>query len=111
MSWMPLTERFTDLPLILSGPIVRRVEPQAATVWLALKEPRRVTLRIYTRSDEGNLLQQFEGTRRTVRLGDHLHIVAVTAHATSGDAALQWGQLCYYDLFFDAANQGDTRAV
>ncbi len=111
MSWMPLTERFTDLPLILSGPIVRRVEPQAVTVWLALKEPRRVTLRIYTRSDEGNLLQQFEGTRRTVRLGDHLHIVAVTAHATSGDAALQWGQLCYYDLFFDAANQGDTRAV
>ena len=108
MSLELLAERFTDLPLILSGPIVRRVEPQAVTVWLALKEPRRVTLRIYARSDEGTLAQQFEGTRHTIRMGDHLHIVAITAHATSDDAALQWGQLYYYDLFFDAGSQGDS---
>lgn len=105
MSWMPLAERFTDLPLILSGPIVRRVEPQAVTVWLALKEPRSVTLRIYARSNGGNLVQQFEGTRPTIRLGDHLHIVAVTAHATNSDALLKWGQLYYYDLFFDSESQ------
>src|SRR5947199_2372323 len=100
MSWTPLSERFTALPLILSGPLLRRVEPQSVTVWLALKEPRIVTLRVYARNDAGDLVQQCEGTQHTIRLGNHLHIVAVTAHAST--ATLQWGELYYYDLFFRA---------
>ncbi|HEY7415764.1 MAG TPA: hypothetical protein VH593_11270, partial [Ktedonobacteraceae bacterium] len=111
MSWTPLAERFTDLPLILSGPIVRRVELHSVTVWLALKEPRRVTLRIYARSSEGELIQRFEGTHHTIRLGDHLYIVAVTAQTTSSDALLKWGQLYYYDLFFDSESQEGSPAL
>src|SRR5712692_6377098 len=102
MSWTPIAERFTALPLILSGPILRRVDPQSVTAWLALKEPQKVTLRIYARSSEGNLVQQFEGTRHTVRLGNHLHIVAVTARATNSDKQLTWGGLYYYNLFFQS---------
>ncbi|HTD18930.1 MAG TPA: hypothetical protein VK667_05295, partial [Ktedonobacteraceae bacterium] len=82
MSWIPLVERFSAFPLILSGPILRRVEQQSVTVWLALKESCTVTLRIYTRNDEETLVQQFEGTHHTIRLGNHLHIVAVTDYAT-----------------------------
>src|SRR5216683_4795567 len=100
MPWTPLAERFLNLPLILAGPMLRRSEPRAVSVWLALKEPRRVTLRIYARDAGGDLVQQLEGTRHTVRLGDHLHIVAVTARAASGDEQLAWGGLYYYDLFF-----------
>src|SRR5437016_3185682 len=96
MSWTPLAERFTALPLILSGPLLRRVEPESVTIWLALKEPCLVTLRVYARNDAGGLVLQCEGTRRTIRLGNNLHIVAVTARA---DVAmpLHWGGLYYYD--------------
>src|SRR5205807_6958616 len=95
ISWIPLAKRFTTVPLILAGPMLRRVEPQAVTVWLALKEARTVTLRIYLKNEDGQLIQQFAGTRCTVRLGDHLHIVAVTAHATTIGEHLAWGQLYY----------------
>ena len=100
MPWTPLVERLTALPLILAGPILRRTEPGAVTVWLALKGPRRVTLRIYARNNGGSLLQAFEGTHRTIRLGDHLHVVAVTARATANDERLAWGERYFYDLFF-----------
>ena len=49
MTWQPLAERFANLPLILSGPVLRRVEPESVSVWLALKQPRAVTLRVYAR--------------------------------------------------------------
>ena len=107
MSWTPLSERFTALPLILSGPLLRRVEPQSVTVWLALKEPRLVTLRVYARNDAGGLVLQCEGTHPTIRLGNNLHIVAVTARA-SADTLLHWGGLYYYDLFFQADDHTGT---
>ena len=100
MSWTPLAERFSSLPLILAGPMLRRTEPRAITVWLALKTPQVVTLRIYSRNGAGTLFQQLESTRHTVRLGDHLHIVAVTARATNEHERLAWGELYYYNLFF-----------
>lgn len=104
MTWTPLAERFSSLPLILTGPMLRRTEPHAVTVWLALKEPRVVTLRIYGKSAEGKLMQQLEGTCHTVRLGDHLHIVAVTARSTKEHEHLAWGELYYYNLFFQSDN-------
>jgi hypothetical protein len=100
MSWTPLVERFAALPLILAGPILRRTEPRAVTVWLALKTPQTVALRIYARDGTGNLNPRMEGMRRTVRLGDHLHIVAITARSANSDEQLAWGGLYYYDLFF-----------
>ena len=105
MSWTPLSERLSNLPLILAGPILRRTEPQAVTVWLALKEPQKVTLRIYARNAEGKLIQQCEGTQHTIRLGDYLHLIAVTAHCTASDEPLAWGGLYYYDLFFEEPNR------
>src|SRR5579884_3777363 len=47
MPWTPLSIRLQSLPLILSGPIPRRVEPHAVTVWVALRQPKTVTLRVY----------------------------------------------------------------
>lgn len=100
MSWQPLAQRFATLPLILAGPILRRAEPGAVTVWLALKKARTITLRIYSADSSGHLLHKFEGTRRTIRLSEHLHVVAVTACVTNTSEALTWGGLFYYDLFF-----------
>lgn len=66
-----------------------------------------VTLRVYAQEETGKLAQQCEGTRHTIRLGDHLHLVAVTAHA-SEDACLRWGGLYYYDLFFHVDDDNNT---
>lgn len=110
MSWIPLAERFSSLPLILAGPLLRRVEPGAITVWLALKAACTVTLRVYAREDSGDFVQRCEGTRHTIRLGNHLHLVAVTA-STSEEAPLHWGGLYYYDLFFQADEEGDASAT
>lgn len=90
------------VPLILCGPILRRTEPDSVTVWVALKEPRTVTLRVYLRDVGGNLTQRFLGTRGTTRLGEHLHVVAVTAKAASSQQALVPGEMYCYNLFFFA---------
>ncbi len=90
MSWTPLSEgrssipfcdRLEHLPLILAGPILRRTESDAVTVWVALKAPREVTLKVYATDANGSLVKTLllEGTRSTVPLGKQLHIVAVTA--------------------------------
>ena len=102
MSWTPLAERFSSLPLILAGPMLRRTEPRAVSVWLALKEARVVTLRIYGRDTEGKLVQRLERTHHTIRLGDHLHIVTVTARPANEHEQLAWGELYYYNLFFQS---------
>ncbi len=97
MSWTSLADRFDSLPLILAGPILRRTEPQAVTVWLALKQARSVTLRVYEQGADGSRTERLVGTRATVRLGDHLHIVAVTAQ---GDAPLASGETYSYNVYF-----------
>src|SRR5207248_1042086 len=64
------------------------------------KTPQLANLSIYRRNGTETLLQQMEGTRHTVRLGDHLHLVADTARATNEHERLAWGELYYYNLFF-----------
>jgi hypothetical protein len=111
MSWTPLIERFHKLPLILAVPILRRTEPHSVTVWLALKKAQTVTLRIYAKDDNGNLTEQLEGSHHTVRLGEHLHVVAVTARSTNDHEGLAWGGLYYYDLFFQTVNPSNGHVL
>ncbi|MBF2018320.1 MAG: hypothetical protein IGS23_24605 [Rivularia sp. T60_A2020_040] len=94
MGWTPLRERLNRLPLILAGPILRRTEPDSVTVWVALKASRRVTLTIFDQNH--NFL--FESTRTTARIGINLHVVAVTAKASSN--VLINGENYLYDLDF-----------
>lgn len=112
MTWMPLSDRLHQLPLILAGPILRRTEPTSVTVWLALRKSCRVTLRVYA-TDYGNGLVIgplcLEGERHTVALGQNLHIVAVTAEADPRQR-LSSGQIYAYDLAF-ALNEADGGAL
>lgn len=95
MGWTPLKERIHQIPLILAGPIVRRTQRNSVTVWIALKENRNVTLKIFN-LDRSVLLA---GSRKTVKLGQNLHIVAVTAKSSSN--VLEYGKNYFYDLEFD----------
>jgi hypothetical protein len=111
MAWTPLGDRLPHLPLILAGPILRRTEPEAVTVWFALQKPCEVTLTVYETEAgdgvhiKGNAQQGrsplLAGTRSTVALGQHLHIVAVTARSLEGQRLVP-GQVYVYDLHFSS---------
>ena len=94
MSWTPLRERINTLPLILAGPILRSTQPNAVTVWVALKESCNVTLEIF--DTRNNLL--ITGSRKTIQLGINLHVVAVTASSISN--VLLSGENYLYNLDF-----------
>ena len=111
---MPLIDAYSDfeqqlahLPLILAGPILRRTDADGVTVWLALKAPSVVTLKVYTTiAGQGKSLdrERLAGSRATVPVGQHLHIVAVTAKPVDG-YLLEPGQIYAYDLDFGDRNQ------
>ncbi|MGB7413718.1 MAG: hypothetical protein WA902_05890 [Thermosynechococcaceae cyanobacterium] len=79
---------------------MRHTEPKALTVWVALRDCSAVTLRVYRTGDQGNRIEELclEGQSQTIRLGQHLHVTAVTANQSQ--APLQPGQIYAYDLQF-----------
>ena len=102
MSWTPLSHRIHHLPLILAGPILRRTESRAVTVWLALKAPRQVELKVYsTEGGTGSIVDRvvLQGESSTVQLGKYLHVVAVTATPFDGNDLIS-GQIYAYDIEF-----------
>jgi hypothetical protein len=80
-SWRPLGTRVKELPLIICGPIVRRVEPQRATVFIALTAADTVTLTV---CDSAGQTVGSNGGQQTVQLGDNLHVLAATATPVVG---------------------------
>ncbi|MBE9228254.1 PhoD-like phosphatase [Phormidium sp. LEGE 05292] len=112
MSWTPLCDRIDRLPLILAGPILRRTEANAVTVWVALKEPRNVTLNVYsTVSGNGEVIDRLllVGRSYTIPLGQFLHVVAVTAKPqVLGESSLQPGEIYAYDLDFGNNNLAEA---
>lgn len=105
-SLVPFCDRIEHLPLLIAGPILRRTQNDAVTVWVALKAYRQVTLKVYATDTHGSTLKTLllEGSCSTVPLGKHLHIAAVTAHAISSQQ-LESGQIYAYDLSFDPQEQ------
>jgi len=101
--WIPLNDRIDSLPLILAGPIVRRVERDSATIWIALKEARTVTLRVYT--SDPNPSEKMVATAQTAPLGEKLHVLAITTQATASTEQLDWGAIYVYNLFFGAISR------
>lgn len=102
------------LPLILAGPIVRRVTTRSVSIWVALAEAADVTLSIWDRvvatgSDTSVYdpadVAVYSNTRRTLRMGDKLHVVLVTIDLPPAPAApLFPGKLYSYNLSFNPAS-------
>lgn len=96
----PLEKRFESLPLILCGPIPRRVDAQIVSVWVALKEARKIKLHLYTGYQDGSktLIPDFSSDfQDTLKVGKHLHIAVVTL-PTKG--ILRNKEVYSYDLHF-----------
>lgn len=88
---------WSQLPLVLAGPIVRRVEPTQVSVWVALQERAEVTLDVFAASPGVGSLRA-SGRRHTVELAPRLHVVLVTARPPEGGAPLEWAGCFLYDL-------------
>jgi hypothetical protein len=103
MAWTSLAQRMSSstIPLILAGPILRHVNHDSVTVFVALRESRQVTLRVYTGTG-GSRTRVCEGTAPTVALGTMLHVVAVTALTAPPVARLGPETTYFYDLDFGA---------
>jgi hypothetical protein len=90
---------------ILAGPIVRRVEPDLVSVWIALTTAAEVTLEIYNGVGEsGNLGAEIpkkppadKRDHFTLAAGQGMHI-AVAVWEPASVAGLQWGGLYSYDV-------------
>ena len=101
MAFSSLSSRLNSLPDVLAGPILRRVTPQAVTVWLALSKSLDVTLLVRDADDimdESHIIKR--ETAPSTKIGAHLHILAITCRLPEGQK-LQPGQVYFYDLIFD----------
>jgi hypothetical protein len=93
-----------DLPLVLAGPILRRVEPNLVAVWLATSQAGTAKLALwenqieFSDADEATLFFRgpVSGTK-TIRVGEKLHIVVVTARLPSGNTLVP-ERLYSYDV-------------
>jgi hypothetical protein len=98
MSWDHLATRLTKVPLVLAGPILREVTPHRVTVWVALQRACEVTLSVY--AGMAPVARKLVETppQRTVKIGLHLHVLALTAQLTTEHLAP--GVVYLYDLSF-----------
>jgi hypothetical protein len=108
-----------DLPLILAGPILRRVEPRLVTVWMALSDRRSLVLSLFEgRQQAGTGPGPFTGgTPRTrgaansLRVGEHLHLAVVLAELPAAQQPLTPGLNYSYNVGLAPFDQGAAEAA
>jgi hypothetical protein len=105
-----------QLPLILAGPILRRVEPNLVSVWVALSQSASVKLNLWERrvaAGSGNILISGpDPAAATIRLGDKLHLAMVTLKIPPASTkTLRPGQIYSYDLELTPTGQGAKQTL
>ena len=99
-----------DFPLILAGPILRRVEPGLVSVWVALSKPCAVQLSLFenlAKAGDPPKLSRPVDRVDSLAIGDKLHI-AVVMMKLSGADVLRPGQIYSYDISLtDRTNKTD----
>jgi hypothetical protein len=102
------------LPLVVAGPIVRRIDTRFCSFWVALSSPATVTADVWAGIQQSQAVgvvssgapKVATGSAPTVRFGERLHVAVVTARAP---ASFQPGSIFSYDLSFDPTAGGFSR--
>ena len=79
-------------------------------MWLALKAPRQVELKVYsTEGGTGEIVDRplLQGANSTVQIGKYLHVVAVTAKPINSNV-LTFGQIYAYDIEFAGSPESQS---
>ena len=74
------------MPLLLAGPVLRRVEEDLVCVWIATSQPCNASLLLFDGGDVaasdtplGDLRAEWvSDVQATLRIGPHLHVLAIT---------------------------------
>ena len=110
-----------ELPLILAGPILRRVDPSTVAVWMAFSEPADLELRVW----EGRVAHDTTNPvfvssddppdpsappprpgAEAVRIGEHLYLGLVTARMPPASGKVFQPDLLYsYDVVINAGGE------
>jgi hypothetical protein len=110
LAFDPLASRMqqSTFPLLLCGPVLRRVTSSAVTVWLVTRESATVTLTVYSgKNGAAQVLPPLTAPvaqASTTAIGTNFHVVAITARGP--DKTLSEGNLYTYNLAFKFANSG-----
>jgi hypothetical protein len=116
----PLAARFDNLPLILCGPVVRRVEPEIVSVWVALKESRFIELELYpgycsvSAPDFSEKEPAFKSEKTGVlTLGKHLFIglVSIDTRGLLNPGAIFSYNMKFYTGVDDSTHKEDLQSL
>jgi hypothetical protein len=97
------------LPLLLAGPVVRRVEPSLVSVWVVTRSACTVGLHVWPNevsagSGTGGVFdpggEVAVGARATLRIGEQFHVAVVVA-GVAGNQPLLPGTRYSYNVTFD----------
>jgi phosphodiesterase/alkaline phosphatase D-like protein len=102
MGFTSISTRITNLPLVLVGPILRRVTANSVSVFVVTKESSNVTLHVYDNSTIPFLTQ----TTSTIALGQNVHALVITVN-TNG-TVLTPNKVYTYNLSFNTTPMIDV---
>jgi hypothetical protein len=101
-----------NLPLMLAGPLLRRVEPNLVSVWIALTESASIKLSLWEggeirAGEKAPLVSGPDPAAQTLRIGQQLHVAVVTLKLSLGNT-LQPDRTYSYDLSIQTASGTHT---
>lgn len=108
------------LPLVLAGPIVRRVEPRSVSIWVALSQPLPVRVLVWQNAQKATstpgVVQTADdpwanATAEPIRVGEHLHVALVTVTNESPSLPMPPGTIHAYDVQLGDPRQHDLRSL
>ena len=103
----------SEKPLLLAGPLLRRVEPRSVTVWLASQDSRRVSLVLFQPGTKESGDPDYSAPVEIARteptapcqVGAKLYVISLTI---TPDSDLETGKVYLYDLEFEATDGQPT---
>ncbi|SJM90735.1 conserved hypothetical protein [Crenothrix polyspora] len=107
-----------ELPIILAGPILRRVEPRLVAIWMAFSEPQHVELNLWSEviktqktSDvyEPEIPPDYTFSINTDRIGTHFHIAYIALVIEAPKLPLVPNIIYSYNIRFTDRNLGELR--
>ena len=102
------------LPLVLAGPILRRVESNLVSVWIALSRPANVTITSWEGRIKPGAAGEFFRSNPptpTLRIADNLHVTVALARIPAGSQKVfKPGVIYSYDLTIVAGANTHTLA-
>jgi len=107
-----------ELPIILAGPLLRRVEPRLVSIWMAFSEPQHVELNLWSEVIktqktstvyEPEIPPDYTFSVDTERIGTHFHIAYISFSIELPKLPLVPNLIYCYNIRFTDVNTSELR--